>query len=83
MLKKFDNFVDFKYFFERFEYGEFRIDCDYSTIGMRKAKHTYYDVLESKLTYDEYEMQYKDTPLNEEEALLKAFNRYNAYIDLD
>lgn len=45
MLKKFDNFVDFKYFFERFEYGEFRIDCDYSTIGMRKAKHTYYDVL--------------------------------------
>ena len=81
MLKKFDNFEKFKYFFERFEYGEFRIDCDYSTIGMRKAKDVFYDTVRTKSVYDEYEMKYKEIVLNEEEALSKAYDRYNSYID--
>lgn len=81
MLKKFNNFEEFKYFFERFEYGEFRIDCNYSTIGMRKAKDVFYDIVRTKSVYDEYEMKYKEIALNEEEALSKAYDRYNSYID--
>lgn len=81
MLKKFNSFEEFKYFFENFEYGEFRIECDYSVIGMRKAKDVFYDIVRTKSVYDEYEMKYKEIALNEEEALSKAYDRYNSYID--
>ncbi len=81
MIKKFNSFEEFKYFFENFEYGEFRIECDYSVIGMRKAKDVFYDIVRTKSVYDEYEMKYKEIALNEEEALSKAYDRYNSYID--
>ena len=74
MLKKFNSFEEFKYFFENFEYGEFRIECDYSVIGMRKAKDVFYDIIRTKSVHNEYE-------INEEEALSKAYDRYNSYID--
>lgn len=48
---------------------------------MRLAEFTFSDNIRVKRVYDNYLMKYKEIALNEEEALLKAFNRYNSYID--
>lgn len=54
MIKKFNSFEEFKYFFENFEYGKFRIECDYSVIGMRKTKDVFYDIIMDLCQYLEH-----------------------------
>ncbi|WP_055069076.1 hypothetical protein [Clostridium massiliamazoniense] len=78
-LKKIDTLKEFEYFFRNFEKDSLGDELQYNKDAMDLAQKSYYGNLESGIL-NEYE-KYQGRHFSERKALLKAYERYNNYID--